>query len=448
MSKNISRRNFLGTCGMMSSLPIVSTILQMQMTNSVLAQSQFSDYKAIVCVFLAGGNDSHNMLIPNENDEYSHYAEARRHVAIGRDSILPIVDRNNSNKKYGVSPHMPEIAELYNDRDLGFVANVGSLIRPMTTSDFQNDVNRPRGLFSHFEQEAAWQTSIADRLTSHGWMGRIQDILLDRSSFNPAVSLNISPSGSSRMQTGVSSSPFSIGTSLDGYSGKLADSVNATLETKYNHLLSDQYAHDRKRLIEQSEVYADVVNNVDLNTQFSGRLGDSLRQVAEAIARRNELGHTRQTFFVRMNGYDTHAGLLESHSDNYPGVSQALKAFNEAMKELGVHNQVLTYTGSDFGRSMSPNTSGTDHGWGGNQMVMGGMVNGGRIFGNYPTDLRLGSATDIGRGRQLPTTSCDQFHAEMAEWFGIQNRGDMEIVLPNIRNFWARNANSTLNMFV
>jgi len=173
MSKNISRRNFLGTCGMMSSLPIVSTILQMQMTNSVLAQSQFSDYKAIVCVFLAGGNDSHNMLIPNENDEYSHYAEARR----------------------------------YNDRDLGFVANVGSLIRPMTTSDFQNDVNRPRGLFSHFEQEAAWQTSIADRLTSHGWMGRIQDILLDRSSFNPAVSLNISPSGSSRMQTGVSSSP-------------------------------------------------------------------------------------------------------------------------------------------------------------------------------------------------------------------------------------------------
>ena len=450
---NHSRREFLGTCGKMTSISLLSTMLQLKMTNSMLAavnKDTLTDYKALVCVFLYGGNDSFNMLAPWHHPDHEKYLNIRGALALQKTDLLPIRDTVNTTKWHGIHNGMPEVQQLYKDGSLSFIANVGTLVRPTTISDFNNKTALPRALFSHLEQQQSWQTSVPEQVTQKGWIGRMAEIINDSGANTGAVRMNISTSGNNLLQTGDGVSPLVIGTTgankLNAYESvaNVREAIDRSLAENYRNTLKNHYNHVRKEVIEQNEEYDNLTGSVSLNTVFPNTsIGNQLKQVALGIASRDQLGAKRQTFFVSMGGFDHHAGLLVGQNALLPQLSAALAAFDAAMIELGVHDNVTTYTASDFGRSLTGNVDGTDHGWGGNQMVMGGAVKGGGIYGDYPI-LEDGTDTDTGRGRQLPTTSVDQLHAELAYWYGIPNGANMEEVLPNIRNFWGRNADPEL----
>jgi len=345
---------------------------------------------------------------------------------------------------------MSEIKTMFDQQDLAFVATIGTLVRPTTLTDFNRKNAIPRGLFSHFEQQVSWQTSIPQALGRTGWIGRMSEMLMDPVANSHKVSMNISMEGVNRLQAGAMSAPYTYSNLSKrvhsyAYDRHTKASMNRTLLEDYNGVLKNHFNYTKNHIIEQSEMYASALSGASIRTEFPDTsLGKQLKQVALTIAKRGKLGANRQTFFVQLGRFDTHMDLHKMQNLNLPQVSQALFAFNSAMKELGLHDDVVTYTASDFGRTMVGNGSGTDHGWGGNQMIMGGAVKGGRIFGDYPEDLSLGTALDTGSGRQLPTTSADQLHAELAQWFGVNNGTDMEEILPNIREFWGRNAAPTL----
>lgn len=447
----LSRRQFLGSCGKMTTISVLSTFLQLKMTNSLLAaipSGSLTDYKALVCVFLHGGNDSFNMLTPWKHNEHQKYLATRAHLAIDKPDLLPIYNPLGVEPKYyGVHNGMPEVRTLYNQGRLAFIANVGTLVRPTTLSDYQNGIDLPRALFSHLEQQQSWQSSIPEQVSQSGWVGRMAEIINNSGANTGSVSMNISTAGSNLLQAGVGVNPLSISSNGANTLGIYATAPNVkaavdkSLLHNYKSVLKNHYNHVRKETIEQNQLFADATQGSSLTTVFPNTsIGKQLKQAALAIASRNTLGAKRQTFFISMGGYDHHDNLLINQAAMLPQLSQALSAFDSAMIELGVHDKVTSYTASDFGRSLTGNGNGTDHGWGGNQMVMGGAVAAKGIYGEYPTDLSLGTATDTGRGRQLPTTSVDQLHGELANWYGIPNNNNMVDILPNIRNFWSANA--------
>ena len=449
-----NRRNFLGSCGKMTSISLLSSILQLKMTNSALAQlssNQLGGYKALVCVFLNGGNDSHNMLIPFEAEEHERYAAAKGALSIDRADMLFIRDTAGDRRGFGIHPSMPEVQTLFNQSSLAFIANVGTLVRPTSLSDFEQGVALPRALFSHREQSQSWQTSIPEDIGVTGWAGRMAEIVTSSGVNTGSVRMNISTSGSNLWQTGRGVNPLVIGesgaNSAELYTDQpsVRNGMNASLEFSYRSVIKNHYNSERRNILEQNEEYADVTEGLSVSTNFpNSSLGRQLRQVALAIAGRDRLGARRQTFFVSIGSFDFHSDQTARHNELMTELSQGLKAFDDAMIELGVHDEVTTYTASDFGRSVTNNGDGSDHGWGGNQIVMGGAVNGRRLYGEYPEDLGLGSDTDTGRGRQLPTTSVDVLHGELATWYGIPNDGNLEDILPNIRNFWGRNRSPIL----
>lgn len=444
----------------MTTISVLSSFLQLKLANSLMAAlptGSITDYKALVCVFLHGGNDSFNMLTPYLQPEYDLYQSVRSNLALDRESLLAIYDTENADRRwYGLNPLMPEVHSLYNSHHLAFISNVGTLVQPTTANDYDNDVGLPQGLFSHLEQQLAWQSSIPDAISQTGWIGRMSDIMNDSSTTGTeTVSMNISTAGANLLQAGLQVGSVNVGSAgantLGDYNNtpSVKQAIDKSLAQNYKNVIRNHYNHIRKETIEQANLIDDATSGISLATVFPNTsIGQQLKQAALSIAARDQLGVKRQTFFVSMPGYDSHAALLVSHSKLLPELSAALQAFDNAMLELGVHDNVTTYTASDFGRSLTSNGDGTDHGWGGNQMVMGGALKTTKtIYGSYPEDLSLGSATDVGRGRQLPTTSVDQLHAELAHWYGIPNDSNMELILPNIRNFWAAGAAPTLGLF-
>lgn len=449
---SLSRRQFMkfsGGCAGLLSTSLLSSIVNLKMSNAALAAAgDTSGYKALVCIFLLGGNDSWNMLVPNETGEYNDYARIRQGLALGRSSLLPITDMQTG-RRFGIHPRMPEIRNLYtrSNSPLAFVANVGSLIEPINKQGFASGRNLPVSLFSHSDEQRHWQTSLpqsAGQVT--GWTGRMADILTDTVNDNPAVSMNIALNSLNVLQTGSRVLPYVVG--VDGaipsnyYNG--SGVANSILTKISDRLLTDSYANEfegayaqaHRDAIDLSIEYDRATRGVTLRTTFPGTdLGTQLRQVARAIAARGALGHRRQTFFVSMGGWDHHDELLNAQASMLPQLSQAMAAFYQATVELGVDQDVVTFTASDFGRTLSSNGNGSDHAWGGNQIVMGGSVIGGRLYGHYPETLRAGSDLDVGRGRLIPTTSVDEYNAELALWFGVRNDRELEEILPNIRNF-------------
>ncbi|EGV16109.1 DUF1501 domain-containing protein [Thiocapsa marina] len=447
-----SRRQFLrlsGGCAGLLSTSLVSSIINLKMTNAAYAAAgDTSGYKALVCVFLLGGNDSWNMLVPYESGEYNDYAGIRRDLALRRSSLLPITD-TQTGRRFGVHPRMNEIRNLYNrgNSPLAFVTNVGSLIEPTDKQGFVSGRNLPVSLFSHSDEQRHWQTSLPQSAGQEtGWAGRMADILTDSVNDDPAVGMNIALNSLNVFQTGRRVLPYVVG--ADGaipsnyYKG--SGIANSILTKISDRLLTDAYANEfegayalaHREAIDLSEEYDRATRGATVRTAFPRTdLGAQLRQVARAIAARGALGHRRQTFFVSMGGWDHHDELLNAQAAMLPELSQALAAFYEATVELGVDQDVVTFTASDFGRTLSSNGNGSDHAWGGNQIIMGGSVVGGRLYGDYPETLRAGSELDVGRGRLIPTTSVDEYNAELALWFGVQNNRDLDEILPNIRNF-------------
>ena len=417
----------------------------------------FDDYKALVCVFLFGGNDSFNMVVPRSNAEYGAYAASRQNLAIPQASLLPInpLVPDPSGALYGLHPSLPEIAALFEqDMACAIVANVGPLIEPVTKAQFlAKSVRLPPQLFSHNDQQDQWH-SLKGRVTAtSGWGGRIADVITGPNVPAPLVqplAVNLSLNGQSLFQTGAVSVPYTMGPTgpvplfgLDGadpLSLARRAAFDAVVGANYPTIYERAYAGMQRRARQSAGLIGEALagvrspNPVPFTTAFpASPLGTQLRTVAEMIAARDALAVNRQIFFVATGGFDTHDAQLADQPGLLGNMSRCLAAFHRATVEMGIASSVATFTQSDFGRTLTSNGDGTDHAWGGNQLVIGGAVAGRTIYGRYPL-LQIDGPEDVGGGRMIPSVSCDQFAATLARWFGVPD-AQLPVVAPHLGNF-------------
>ena len=448
----VSRRRFLGeaSCAAVGTVALCNTALNLGMLNTLACDAP--NYKALVCLFLSGGIDSFNMVVPSGQPEYDEYAAARADLALAPDVLLPIAPATPDGRQYGLHPGLPEIQALFGQGQLALVANVGTLVEPTTLQQFRDrSVSLPLGLFSHSDQSMHWQTSMPDQRSSVGWGGRMADIL-QAGNCNQNISMNISLSGNNVFQSGLMTSHYTISengsTGLRDYGEPSpsavirTEAVDSLLGLMYQNLFEKTFAVRMRGAIDAHVGFSAAIEAVPpFQTQFSDtRLSRQFRMIATTIAAREALGMRRQTFFVNTGGWDHHDEVLVNQQNMLPVISQALSEFQSAMEELGISDQVTSFTASDFGRTLSSNGRGSDHAWGGNHLVMGGAVAGGDMYGSYPS-LYAGNPLDTGRGRLIPTTSVDELFAELALWFGVPEP-DLELVLPNVRRFYPSGSTS------
>jgi uncharacterized protein (DUF1501 family) len=407
------------------------------------------DYKAMVCLFLYGGNDSHNMIVPITGPAgltYADYAAARTQLALTQASLLPVTSQNLPGQTFGFHPAMPELQSLFNQKKCAVVANVGNLIQPLTKAQYQSGGVRPPQLFSHSDQTTAWQTSLPNQPPATGWSGRVADMVRAMNS-NSTVSTSISLSGTNLMQRGRFVVPQSISTggtrAVQQYSPTaspqtaVGGAIQSMLLQPRRDLFDDYFMDTLTKSVDLNQVMATLPN---LATTFPNTgIGNQLKMIARIIAARNSLGMKRQIFFCSMVGFDTHSGEIAAHATLYQQISQSVSAFYNASVEMGIPDKCALFTASDFGRTLSQNGGGTDHGWGSHHLVVGGSLNYGQnIVGTFPpATFGASNPQDIGQGRLLPTTSIDQFAATLAYWFGVQ-AGDLPTVFPNLPNFTAQ----------
>jgi uncharacterized protein (DUF1501 family) len=455
MSK-LTRRKFLGaaSCAALGTTGLFSTLLNLKMTSKAVAANlsanSADDFRALVCIFQAGGNDSFNMLIPTDTASYAQYTSVRGNLALpiaGAGAALALNAQNTAGRSYALHPAMPEVRDLFNTGKLAFISNVGTLIEPTTVAQYKSDsVLLPRALFSHSDQIMQWQTSLPQGGSPTGWAGRLADVLNAKINTG-SIGMNISLNGNNMMQTGLATTSYAISPagsiSLIGKNsnaGKNAlrfDQLTSMADLQYQHLFQQAYMNELRQSIDNDEAFSAAFSSASVNTVFANSgLATDLQAVARTIAARAQLGMKRQVYFVLYGGWDHHQELLETQSEMLAVLSAALKNFWDALVELGVQDNVTTFTSSDFGRTLRSNGRGTDHAWGGNHIIMGGSVLGQRIHGQYPDDLALGGKWDVGtNGRLLPTTSVDEYMAELALWLGVA-KTDLATVFPNIGNFY------------
>ena len=403
------------------------------------------DYRALVCLFLGGGNDSFNMLVPDDETGYAEYASSRGDLALAREDLLPLNPGTlPDGRTLGVHPSLPVVRELYDGGKAAFVSNVGTLVEPTSLGQYQNQsVALPSGLFSHSDQAMHWQSSLPDdRSPLSGWGGRMGDLLKELNEVG-GVSMNISLAGINLFQSGEDVTPFAIGTNGAiklihwNQSSWLPhrQAMEGVLAAEYANLFEQTFARMKREAISANLEFDEALSaSADPVSEFSAGnpVSKQLKMVARTIAARSQLGACRQTFFVNMGGWDLHNDLDVSHPALLSTIDTAIGEFQAAMAELQIEDRVTLFTASDFARTLSSNGGGTDHAWGGNQIVVGGAVGSG-LYGTYP-DLALGSVLDTGRGRLIPTTSVDEYFCDLALWMGV-SPSSMGAVLPNLHRF-------------
>jgi uncharacterized protein (DUF1501 family) len=449
---DLSRRAFVrqACCAAVGTTGILSTLTQLRVLGAVAGDSLpvraaalGTDYKALVCLYLAGGNDATNLIVPSDASSYGTYATVRGELAIGQSSLLPIVPlKYTDGRSYGLHPSTPELQSLFNQRKLAVLANVGTLVRPTTLADYTAGRNLPPQLFSHNEQSTQWQSSVPDQPFQTGWGGRLAD-LTDAFNTNPQVSMSISLYGANAFQRGRVVGPFATGSngprSMINPSSSSRDvrsnAMKAIMASPQTSALAAAFGKITGESIGDGEIISNALRVLaPLQTVFPGtRTGANLAMIAKLIATSQTFGLKRQIFFVAVDGFDLHGAQATGHGPLLAEVSGAMKAFYDATVELGVADQVTTFTASDFGRTYVPNGAGTDHGWGNHQLIMGGAVQGGDIYGRMPS-LTVNADDDTGRGRWIPSTSVDEYSATLATWFGVSD-SNLDVVLPNIRRF-------------
>ncbi len=435
-----SRREFLRSCRNLALTGGAAGITRLGRI-SALAQSS-STYRSLVCIFLFGGNDNNNTVAPVNGTAYTDYANARRSLAIPATQLRSI--SASGGRTFGLHPRLTGIQALYNQNKAAAMLNVGMLVRPITKADLRTGGATPRNLYSHSDQTAQWQAANPNGPAGTGWSGRAADVLQfsNAGSIPPAISVN----GNSLQLTGALTRPLSVtpGSRLglsdlsDGNATRSRDAVAPQLLTFDTgvSLIATASGIMGTALRNSSAVSAALNGARPLTTVFpGGGLGNQLSQVAKIISARTALGMNRQIFFCGIGGFDNHSNLLGSHDNLMGQLDAAMSAFYAATVEMGVANDVTTFTESEFGRTLDGNsTSGSDHAWGGNHLIVGGSVRGGETYGVMPT-LRLAGPDDAGdRGLFIPTASLDQYGATLASWFGV-GAGDLNTVFPNLVNF-------------
>lgn len=454
MSTPSSRRRFLGqaSCAAVSSLPVLNTLLNLKMASSVAAAAPGpTDFRALVCLFFSGGIDSFNTLVPRGTAEHAEYAGIRGDLALPLANLLPITPLNSPGLDLGVHPGMAGMQSLFESGKAAFVANVGTLVEPVTKAQYFDDTGKfPLGLFSHSDQIEQWQTSTPDVRSSRGWAGRMGDLLHSLNT-NEKVSMNISLAGSNIWQSGETVYEYAVSAdgaaALDGYDPTETSpwsitphrtrAVDGQLALEYQHLLAEAFAAKKRDAMEAYQLF-NAATSVALPQSVvfpDGYLSRQFQRVAKAIAGHATMGHTRQTYFINVGGWDHHDDVINNMAEMVPEVSAAVAAFFAALQTMGLDNAVTLFTASDFGRTLTSNGAGSDHAWGGIHFVAGGAVDGRKIYGQFP-DLYEDNPLDVGRGRLIPTISVDEYFAELALWLGVP-KGSLPLVLPNIERFYS-----------
>ena len=442
------RRAFLRSLGAVSTFGLAARLDLLKLVAEANAQ-QGADYKALVCVFMFGGNDGNNTVIPIDTAGYAQYAAVRpasSGINLAQTSLLPI-QPVNLGTPFGLHPALPELQMLFNQHKLAILANVGTLVQPISKAQYNAGI-RPDSLYSHADQQAQWQSSISDAASGTGWGGRIADKV---ASLNAATAFPVVTSldGTVLFTTGATTTPLAIPVSgsfaLAGYNGSAV--ANARLAAVQQLLAlpsGNVFVSGANRIGTQALQLSGTVNPILANANsavapifapLKSNIASQFFQVAKMIEARAATGAIRQIFFVQLGSFDTHGDQLNRQQNLFADLSPALKAFYDATVALGVSAQVTTFTLSDFGRTFQPASGGgTDHAWGSHHFIIGDAVSGGAIYGQYP-QLVLGGPSDAeSEGRWLPMTAVDQYGATLASWFGVGS-ADLGTVFPNIAEF-------------
>ena len=408
-----------------------------------------NDYKALVCIFLYGGNDSNNMIVPLDSAGYANYAQTRSYLALAQSQLLPLSVASGT-PLYGLHPAMPGLQSLWSAGSLAVVANVGTLVQPLTKEQYLSTATpKPESLFSHIDQQHQWQASISSTSSSNsGWGGRLADQLAALN-VNSSVPPMISTGGNNLFVTGAASQAFVIPTGgsfgLNGFSNDSADTarrsaLEALLQVDQDTDLTRAAQAVMTGALASSTILNPILTTTDatLSARFAGLTTNFSRQllaIAKVIEARATLGASRQVFLATLGSFDTHTNQLNQQQDLLSQLDAGLTAFHGAMADLGAGTQVTSFTLSDFSRNFLPNTGGgTDHAWGGHPLVIGDAVKGGQVYGTMPT-LQLSGPDDASNlGRWIPTLAVDQFAATLATWFGADSTA-LATVLPNLSAF-------------
>ena len=455
-----SRRTFLRRSGRLAlaggALPFALNLAAM----GEAAAFDATDYKALVCLFMHGGNDYANTVVTYDTDSYNKYSAARPGISLGRAALgatlLNPASALPNGRQYALHPSMTGLANLFNTGQAAVQLNVGPLVAPTTRAGYDSNDRKanplPPSLFSHNDQQSIWQSSSPEGSTV-GWGGNLGD--LAQASNSASLFTCISVSGNAVFLSGDTALQYQIGTDAavkinsvsDAVYGSSAvrDAMRTLAQSSSTQVLENEYNTVTRRAISAEGLMSNGLNaNPATNAPFSGFSRDNplaaqLRMVARIIASRGTLGAKRQVFMVSMGGFDAHDNLLGSHNGLLAGVSNALTEFHTATRALGIAEKVTAFTASDFGRTLASNGDGSDHGWGSHHFVVGGAVRGKSFYGTAPpVSLGNTAAADdqwhVGQGRLLPSTSVDQYAATLAKWFGVAD-SEFSGIVPNIGRF-------------
>ena len=448
-----SRRQFLALGGRsLAAIGAASLAGRLSQVSGLAQTACPSDYKALVCVFLFGGNDGNNLVIPistpnsNPANSYANYAAVRAGLALPQASLNSI--NTSKGDEYGLHPSLLELATLYNaKKNVAVLANVGSLVTPLTQTEYQQRSKAiPLNLFSHLDQQTELQTSLAQGFATTGWGGRLADALegCNQSGFPTIVSVG----GNVLFATGNQTNPATVTAGqvlgLQGFSTNTASQARlAALQNLLSFdngltLVQASNSIASNGINQATKLNQALAGGTALTTVFPNTpLGAQMAQIAKIINVRGALGVNRQIFFAYLGGFDTHDKELNDQGTGLAQVSQALNAFYNATVEMSVNQNVVTFTESDFGRTLQPSggsTLGTDHAWGSHHIILGDAVKGGDLYGSFPTQAVQGPDDANNRGVWIPTTSIDQYGATLATWFGVDPT-KLNTVFPNLGNF-------------
>ncbi len=459
----MKRRNFLyqASCASVGYTTLFSTLFNLKSIGAAASLNfvdSCNDYRALVCFVMNGGNDSFNMLTPFSGTEYTDYANTRTDLALGNgqngtpNELIEIDPTTSQGRTLAMHHSLSGLKTLFDNEELAFVANIGSLAQPIAdvAEYYSGTKNIPLGLYSHSDQQMHWQTANPMIRTGIGWGGKIAD-LLDTTTCNNTVSVNISLSGTNVFQAGNDSfsyviSPYDGSIGIQNYGNgntfyNLRDAaINNMLDHNYQDAFKNAYKLEVKHANDTHLLFSGAIDQVNLATTFGDtQLEKSFEMIAKTIAAANLPGNglsnmKRQIFYVDMGGFDVHDEVLVSQEQSFTVINAALMSFNAAMKEINLNDKVTTFSVSEFGRTLSSNGQGSDHGWGGNVFAMGGAVNGKEVYGTYP-DLVLNSSLELGGGVYIPQTSADEYFAELALWFGVA-KSELPLIFPNIGEFY------------